>query len=702
MTLFLVLVGSNIANAGDFKYENLARYNVVYVGHGVLIVEDKETGKFGLAEDTMNRDIILPAEYDEIEQFRYGLGEDTYYASAYPCRFTTIRKDGKEGVVRNDVKIIFPLNDQYYVGTILYDEIALYDKTSTECELILIDEDGNITARQTNIYGLTELSEGLRAISRVSKLSQWEYVDENWNPTSLGKFDYAGPFSEGLARVKVAGKGTGFINTKGETVIPFGLYWEGEDRFHNGKVIVRYADDDREGYGVIDRNNNVVIPFIHSFLNFSKEDGVRIFYGPSRDNPNEILRYNEDGTPYTRTEDKAHQRWIVYNIKLNTSSAFSDYRLYLINLLNIYNEYYGKPLDSTGDIEKDALAAEKIMRGDRVAAGFNSDEEMDAYIQGVEDGTIELNGKPPMMSFDIVDDELYSMFFTDSPEGYINSRGKENIRKRILETYCKYKNIDSVADQSDNALTNIMKELANNDILYVFSDSTDCKIFMKNWLAEAEIKNKANAEEERIAEAEAKAKAEEKAKAEAKAKAENVATYYENASEWAIPELYKALIYGFITNRINDNMKDSITREEFCEVAVTLFEKLTGETATYGKNHFTDTTNPEIFKAFEIGIVNGVGNGKFAPNNLVTRQEISVMLYRVIVLCEENPDFSFDDVPKFKDEDQIASWSITPMRFMYKNGIIKGTGDGTMDPLGNTSREQAVLLVVRTYEKYMN
>ena len=115
------------------------------------------------------------------------------------------------------------------------------------------------------------------------------------------------------------------------------------------------------------------------------------------------------------------------------------------------------------------------------------------------------NGKPPMMSFDIVEMN-YTVCFTDSPEGYINSRGKENIRKRILETYCKYKNIDSVADQSDNALTNIMKELANNDILYVFSDSTDCKIFMKNWLAEAEVKNKANAEEERIARKEANKK----------------------------------------------------------------------------------------------------------------------------------------------------------------------------------------------------
>jgi len=36
---------------------------------------------------------------------------------------------------------------------------------------------------------------------------------------------------------------------------------------------------------------------------------------------------------------------------------------------------------------------------------------------------------------------------------------------------------------------------------------------------------------------------------------------------------------------------------------------------------------------------------------------------------------------------------------MSKNGLIKGS-NGYMDPKGTTTREQAVLIVLRTYEKY--
>lgn len=220
----------------------------------------------------------------------------------------------------------------------------------------------------------------------------------------------------------------------------------------------------------------------------------------------------------------------------------------------------------------------------------------------------------------------------------------------------------------------MMEELADNDILYVFSDQTDCKIFMKNWEAGAKAKSETS----------------------------STSTNYKNASKWAVTELDKALKYGLITDKIRDDMKGSITREEFCEVVVALSEELTGVVANYDINPFGDTSNPEILKANALGIVKGVGEGKFAPNNLVTRQEICVMLNRAVKTCKQDADFSTNGVLRFNDEDLIASWAIDAMRFTYKNGIIKGTGDGNMDPLGNTSREQAVLLVVRTYERYMN
>jgi hypothetical protein len=177
---------------------------------------------------------------------------------------------------------------------------------------------------------------------------------------------------------------------------------------------------------------------------------------------------------------------------------------------------------------------------------------------------------------------------------------------------------------------------------------------------------------------------------------------YNGASSWAVAELDKAVDYGFVPDSIRDNMAGYITREEFSEIAVRLYEKLTGVTAEYSQEPFSDTTNPEISKAYELGIVKGVGGGKFAPGNPITRQEISVMLFRTMKMCRPQADFTVTDVAKFTDEAKIASWAIDAIHFMFKNGIIKGTGDGSVSPLINTTRQEAVLLVVRTYEKYMN
>ena len=78
-------------------------------------------------------------------------------------------------------------------------------------------------------------------------------------------------------------------------------------------------------------------------------------------------------------------------------------------------------------------------------------------------------------------------------------------------------------------------------------------------------------------------------------------------------------------------MKANITREEFAEVVVKAYEKYAGKEASYTDTSvFTDTKNPEIFKAYELGIVNGIGGGKFAPNNLITREQMAAMLYRFV------------------------------------------------------------------------
>jgi len=88
-------------------------------------------------------------------------------------------------------------------------------------------------------------------------------------------------------------------------------------------------------------------------------------------------------------------------------------------------------------------------------------------------------------------------------------------------------------------------------------------------------------------------------------------------------------------------MSAPITREEFAEVAVKLYEKYTGKNAVAGNmSVFSDTTNPEVFKAYNLKIVNGTDTAKklFTPKGLVNRQQAAVMLFRTISAMNPGAD----------------------------------------------------------------
>lgn len=53
------------------------------------------------------------------------------------------------------------------------------------------------------------------------------------------------------------------------------------------------------------------------------------------------------------------------------------------------------------------------------------------------------------------------------------------------------------------------------------------------------------------------------------------------------------------------------------------------QTASTGKVSFTDTDNADVLLCASAGVVNGVGNGKFAPDKNITRQEAASMLHRL-------------------------------------------------------------------------
>lgn len=171
-------------------------------------------------------------------------------------------------------------------------------------------------------------------------------------------------------------------------------------------------------------------------------------------------------------------------------------------------------------------------------------------------------------------------------------------------------------------------------------------------------------------------------------------------SSWAKAEVEKAIEAGLIPERIQGDYGREISREEFSEIAVKLYEALSGEkTVMQGESPFIDTQNPKVLIANDLGIVKGIGDGRFAPDAAITRQEISVMMYRALKAAKPTYDLSGSADHIFSDNAEISTWAKESVSYLYGIGVVNGVGDNLFSPRSDTSREEAVVLANRMNER---
>ncbi len=179
-------------------------------------------------------------------------------------------------------------------------------------------------------------------------------------------------------------------------------------------------------------------------------------------------------------------------------------------------------------------------------------------------------------------------------------------------------------------------------------------------------------------------------------------------SDWAQAEVEEARSKNLIVAEADQNYQLPISRALFCKLIVQMIEQSHGAPiAVVIENPFNDTTDQSIIKAYQVGVVKGISANQFAPNNLITRQEVAVMMmraFRVLDAIKVKTYTKNVDVSGivFADEASIASWAIDDVREAFKLGIVKGVGDNKIDPLGNTTIEQSILLSLRLYNRYLS
>ena len=177
-------------------------------------------------------------------------------------------------------------------------------------------------------------------------------------------------------------------------------------------------------------------------------------------------------------------------------------------------------------------------------------------------------------------------------------------------------------------------------------------------------------------------------------------------SDWAVNEYIESNSTGLISYKIaSGNLQSNITREEFCELAINLYEKLTNETLRVPDvSPFTDCSNVAVSQAYYNGIVSGVSDDTFEPNRSVTRQEMAKMIVNTLTAGEINVALNTqggtDDIKSFSDHSSVSDWAQSAISTMVNHNLLSGDIDNKIMPLTNATREQAISCVNRCYKTF--
>lgn len=178
-------------------------------------------------------------------------------------------------------------------------------------------------------------------------------------------------------------------------------------------------------------------------------------------------------------------------------------------------------------------------------------------------------------------------------------------------------------------------------------------------------------------------------------------------SDWAVNDYKSACSAGLIShNVVIGNMHDYITREEFCELAVNLYTSLTNDyVLTPEIFPFDDSVSTAVAKAYSLGIVSGITDTSFCPDEPVTREQISKILVSVLLKADVSVILNRTDknyLKNFADNTDVDSWAENSLIFLLKNDIMTGTSDTDISPHDYATREQAIAFISRTYQKFSN
>lgn len=158
------------------------------------------------------------------------------------------------------------------------------------------------------------------------------------------------------------------------------------------------------------------------------------------------------------------------------------------------------------------------------------------------------------------------------------------------------------------------------------------------------------------------------------------------ASAWASSTLQRAVDLGLLPGILKGaDMTKPITREEFCELVILLYEVSTAQLAEATvHNPFSDTQNQQVLKAYKLGITSGTSTDAFSPGAFISREQMAGMLFRIVKVIAPSADYNAAGKKTFRDQSSISSWAVEGIKYLSDKGIFTGDNNGNF--LGHCGR----------------
>ena len=168
---------------------------------------------------------------------------------------------------------------------------------------------------------------------------------------------------------------------------------------------------------------------------------------------------------------------------------------------------------------------------------------------------------------------------------------------------------------------------------------------------------------------------------------------------------YEAVEYVANKGLMNGTGNDEFTPDANTTrgMIVTILYRLEGSPEV-SMSTFTDVANTEYYAkavawAEKNGIVNGYGEGKFGPNDVITREQLAAIMYRYSNYKKYDTSVGEDtNILSYNDISELSEYAVSSMQWACGAGLVNGIGDGKLAPKGNATRAQLATILMRYCE----